>query len=762
MDKPQYPFYRQASEPRKSKPYEQDELDDILFGLSMNFDSAGFTSRYPFPANNEHGLRQILTEDNRSRKLKHWPLVPVQDFKFYLTLTTNDMLGYNGNDAAQVKQYSGRLVRAHPEIPILDVITNGFKIGRLYQDFICLELILNKYRGKIVVAGGAVLRSILDVDKSDCDLFFYGISEQEATNILFDCITLIVAVAMKGRKVTEVTGEKLKIKVEHKLYVTNVILVGTQTNEIYQFIHRIYPTKDSIIGGFDLGPSMVLFDGEQIFSTPLGAYCIAKQCIIVDTSRRSISFEQRIYKLAKFGFNVIFPGINLDKSKSVFSDIKGTPTQEYRKIASLVKKLGFSIEMDYDNFGHEPHYSEVLQKYKMIDLGMIRFTGMTDEYELRYPRPLYATDEDLPKHLLKHYSDYGSSLKSVTLTHDSEIYINGAMLRTENLEGVSASITFPMDENWTTQAIFDSLIKLYSNPEIRYDVAAYKLLTYKFLMRRETRHQYSYYLFRNIKRETTKFAEFALKIRKLQDDNPDLAVDYTKSVVDYLAKRMVQNATFCRENLRGVKWMTQAVGVQWTSSINPIIENPRQYYGQYYTPFWIGMPCEIETTLRLFRRRRGNYFNLFPKDLFNLLLSYVSSAYIYNVSYYNNFEPSVQVAPNPIQRDRKSYTQLYVDNGGKLEDDDKPPIQTFDPPGYIDILPPVVFPPTNNPYRIQIPAALPHLPLPTINNVPPIPQNNNPLVFVPPTNNPYRIQIPAGMNFSPEEESEEESEEDEE
>lgn len=60
---------------------------------------------------------------------------------------------------------------------------------------------------------------------------------------------------------------KDEYRIERSQYTTNFViqryehLIG-QTNKIfktytYQFIQRIYPSLDQIIGGFDLGPSMM-------------------------------------------------------------------------------------------------------------------------------------------------------------------------------------------------------------------------------------------------------------------------------------------------------------------------------------------------------------------------------------------------------------------------------------------------------------------------------------------------------------------------
>jgi hypothetical protein len=65
----------------------------------------------------------------------------------------------------------------------------------------------------------------------------------------------------------------------------------------------------SIIGGFDLSVCMIAFDGDNIYGTPLGAWSNKHVSIIIDTKRRSTSFEYRLKKYQRIGFKLIFPGL---------------------------------------------------------------------------------------------------------------------------------------------------------------------------------------------------------------------------------------------------------------------------------------------------------------------------------------------------------------------------------------------------------------------------------------------------------------------
>jgi hypothetical protein len=72
-----------------------------------------------------------------------------------------------------------------------------------------------------------------------------------------------------------------------------------RSRRMYQFVHRIYPSPLHVIGGFDLGPGMVYYDGVALWTTPFGAFSIANGVIIGDTSRRSSTYEARIAKYVR-------------------------------------------------------------------------------------------------------------------------------------------------------------------------------------------------------------------------------------------------------------------------------------------------------------------------------------------------------------------------------------------------------------------------------------------------------------------------------
>jgi len=85
-----------------------------------------------------------------------------------------------------------------------------------------------------------------------------------------------------------------------------------------QLIFRLYKTKSEILHGFDLGSSAAGFDGKQVYLTTLGKFCHEHSCNIIDTTRRSTTYEYRLEKYFDRDFNIVLPKLNIDRLKTQY------------------------------------------------------------------------------------------------------------------------------------------------------------------------------------------------------------------------------------------------------------------------------------------------------------------------------------------------------------------------------------------------------------------------------------------------------------
>jgi hypothetical protein len=87
-----------------------------------------------------------------------------------------------------------------------------------------------------------------------------------------------------------------------------------------QVIFRCYSTISEILHGFDLGPSAIGFDGKDVWMTSLGRFAYEYGCMIVDSSRRSTTYEMRLVKYFKRGFDLICPDLDVEQVKKTSKD----------------------------------------------------------------------------------------------------------------------------------------------------------------------------------------------------------------------------------------------------------------------------------------------------------------------------------------------------------------------------------------------------------------------------------------------------------
>src|SRR5690606_3114530 len=148
------------------------------------------------------------------------------------------------------------------------------------------------------------------------DIFFYGLSESKASEVLAKCVTLLVtAVDIKGYDANYPDYQEVRIergaKYVNVSFTRKDELHNMQTTKIYQFILRICPALDSIVGGFDIPMSSFCWNGHDFLGTPIAVFCATQGILVANLSRRSPSFEHRLVKYCqRFNLLLYFPGLN--------------------------------------------------------------------------------------------------------------------------------------------------------------------------------------------------------------------------------------------------------------------------------------------------------------------------------------------------------------------------------------------------------------------------------------------------------------------
>jgi len=128
---------------------------------------------------------------------------------------------------------------------------------------------------------------------SDIDLFLYGLSEEDAIKKITE-----IERQIKDSILTETTTIRTK----------NAITIASQypTRHI-QIVLRIYKSVSEILTGFDVDCSCAAYDGTQVWASPRALAAYMSQTNTIDLTRRSPSYESRLSKYSRRGFEVYWP-----------------------------------------------------------------------------------------------------------------------------------------------------------------------------------------------------------------------------------------------------------------------------------------------------------------------------------------------------------------------------------------------------------------------------------------------------------------------
>lgn len=379
----------------------------------------------------------------------------------------------------------------------------------------------------LMIAGGSLENIISDKSVNDIDIFMFGLDEDEANmkimGILDDLQRYADNCNVRNTHIEKKRDhEKLKIKdvIRKKLNLTFTIKHKKSGDSGYpyegdkiQIIFRLYKTRAEILHGFDLGSSAVGYSGSRLYFTALSKFCYEHMCNIVDTTRRSTTYEKRLMKYFNRDFEIILP--ELDISKCSTENI--LLYKEYREFCSL-PFLAFT-------------YSNVIDN-KII---LSRFYPRIENEQF-----VSDYDDDIDDEFKAFYSNLCKILQG---KYDDMIFILG-------------------DEYGE---IFNITENIFSEDKIRY-------------------------FYNNIYNKIVNSDKFPTKLVKtyLPYNRADAIYSYSllndptkiKEIIAVHIKEIMDRRS--QVNYDTIKWITENPGTQLTSSFNPIIENPKKWYGKYF------------------------------------------------------------------------------------------------------------------------------------------------------------------------------------
>jgi hypothetical protein len=432
-----------------------------------------------------------------------------------------------------------------------------------------LPFLKNIRLDNLLIAGGAIRSILLNSHLNDVDLFVHGINSVEAgqtriEKLILDIYDNLVSLKngtyikdelntfnKKMESVKPADKKLLKDEFEKKYaksYSPNMktdISVYSNGNTVTLFVNsyakiqiilRLYSTPSEILHGFDLGSSAVGFDGTNVYFTSLSKFSFENMVNIMDCSRRSTTYENRLIKYFDDGFNIVIPNLDTRKLRTCYhkyglNEVCELPYMIFSyhsingksiNVEQFHKQNGNDVVTDYDFYGnlHDDGYNET--KYMLLRFNLTELISGKNRFIVK----IDLNDE------LSVLKSKGKSLNEWKLSFNKNI-IDMAFIE------------------WN----YNNLISNLMND--------------------------------NIPVSTVKKYFNIINVRDFVNDVylSELGqVDKEKKISNLInqQKNKVKQDIANLQNNFGLNWITKNPTTQLTSSINPILEDKSMWYGEIY------------------------------------------------------------------------------------------------------------------------------------------------------------------------------------
>ncbi len=180
-----------------------------------------------------------------------------------------------------------------------------FDLGIQGRDPISAYHTTNGYRFPCADYGDCdFLKDTSGWEASDIDLFLVGLTRDQA-------LDKIRHVHQALEAAWGATPENKNLTVVRTDFA--ITFVGGWPRRHIQIILRLYRSPAEVLLGFDIDACCVAFDGTRVLALPRAQRALTKCYNIVDPTRRSTTYEARLFKYALRGFAVAVPSFDEHK-----------------------------------------------------------------------------------------------------------------------------------------------------------------------------------------------------------------------------------------------------------------------------------------------------------------------------------------------------------------------------------------------------------------------------------------------------------------
>jgi len=407
----------------------------------------------------------------------------------------------------------------------------------------------------LLVAGGSVSNIVRNKKNknSDIDFFIYGLTPKKATNRIKEWLLDILVTKEdegKNKRNKKANSKRKKYNSDDdcsgsdsdddcsdsdsdddsknkKKYVVRDYKIIRNKNSIailiddeskIQLIFRLYTSISEVLHGFDLGSSAIGYDGENVYFTTLGKFCHEHSCNIIDTTRRSTTYEYRLNKYFQRGFNIVLPRLDINKLRTTYFKYGETEI----------------CELPHFIFG----YSNIVGN-KIIVTEFYNKFGSNSDYDLEPMDPVNVYYQSL-------------KINIINLINDIDyFYYVSSHIDAENIDILTKP---PRINQGSIVTFYDTIRSKLSKKNI--DVNLIK----------------KYITVEPINKIVIKMFDKNIDTKEYFDE---LIEKQKKFAIGKLKKLLEKDHS-------KIPWLTKNPGTQLTSSFNPIIEDEIKWYGKRY------------------------------------------------------------------------------------------------------------------------------------------------------------------------------------
>ena len=181
-------------------------------------------------SNDDAKIRSILTADSWHRKKLRWPMIDVFDLLPQKYEWETTCVVTSSNLTGAIKGLRDR----HQYCDDVGFVNDLLELGD----------------GHLWLCGGAAIGILFGEEFGDMDFFFVGLDVLEAEKLMHACITFLK-----------------DLFPHHTIYRSDLVVTFRVGKKSYQFIKRLYPRIDLVLGGFDIPFAAVGFDGSLLHRT---------------------------------------------------------------------------------------------------------------------------------------------------------------------------------------------------------------------------------------------------------------------------------------------------------------------------------------------------------------------------------------------------------------------------------------------------------------------------------------------------------------